>query len=65
MATTSGGGAQIGVMVKNTKSTNNGFGIRSLGPNVTVRVDGSSVIGNGTGLELHRSAARCLRSATT
>ena len=50
IATTSSGGAAIGVYVKNTKSVNNAFGIRSLGPNVTVRVDGSSVIGNGTGL---------------
>ena len=50
IATTPGGGAPIGVMVKNTKSVNNAFGIRSLGPNVTVRVDGSTVIGNGTGL---------------
>ena len=50
VATTSGGGAPIGVMVKNTKSLNNGFGIRSLGPNVTVRVSNSAVIGNVTGL---------------
>jgi len=50
VATTSAGGAPIGVYVKNTKSTNNTIGIRSIGPNVTVRVDGSSVTGNGTGL---------------
>jgi hypothetical protein len=50
IATTPGGGAPIGVMVKNTKSVNNAFGIRSLGTSVTVRVDGSSIIGNGTGL---------------
>ena len=31
-------------------SANNGFGIRSIGPNVTVRVDGSTIIGNGTGV---------------
>ena len=50
IAATSAGAAPIGVMIKNSKSANNAFGIRSLGPNVTVRVDGSSVIGNGTGL---------------
>jgi hypothetical protein len=50
IAVTPGGGAPIGVMVKNTRSANNQIGIRSLGPNVTVRVDGSTVIGNGTGL---------------
>jgi hypothetical protein len=50
IATTPSGGAPIGVMVKNTRSANNGFGIRSIGSSVTVRVDGSSVIGNGTGL---------------
>jgi hypothetical protein len=50
IATTPAGGAPIGVMVKNTRSANNGFGIRSLGSNVTVRVDGSTIVGNGTGL---------------
>jgi hypothetical protein len=50
VATTPPGGAPIGVMVTNTKSTNNGFGIRSIGPNVTVRVENSKVIGNGTGV---------------
>jgi hypothetical protein len=50
VATTSSGGAPIDVTVKNTKSTNNGFGIRSIGPKVTVRVDGSTIIGNGTGV---------------
>ena len=50
VATTSAGGAPIGVMVKNSKSTNNAIGIRSIGPNVTVRVDGSTITGNGTGL---------------
>ena len=38
IATTPGGGAPIGVMVNNTKSVNNAIGIRSIGPNVTVRV---------------------------
>jgi hypothetical protein len=57
VATTPSGGAPIGVYVKNTKSANNGFGIRSLGPNVTVRVDGSSVIGNVTGLSFSGGGA--------
>jgi len=50
VATTSAGGAPVGIMVKNSKSTNNGFGIRSIGASVTVRVSNSTVIGNGTGL---------------
>jgi hypothetical protein len=50
VATTSAGGAPIGVMVSNSAITNNGFGIRSIGPNVTVRVENSKVIGNGTGV---------------
>ncbi len=50
VATTSSRHAPVGLMVRNTKSTNNGYGIRSIGPNVTVRVDGSTVVGNGTGL---------------
>lgn len=50
VATTSGGHAPIGVMVRVTRSANNGFGIRSIGSNVTVRVEGSTVTGNGTGL---------------
>jgi hypothetical protein len=50
IATTPSGGAPIGVMVKNTKSVNNAFGIRSLGPNVTVRASNSTITGNGTGL---------------
>ena len=29
---------------------NNAFGIRSLGPNVTVRASNSTIAGNGTGL---------------
>jgi hypothetical protein len=50
IATTPSGGAPIGVMVTNSESVNNGFGIRSIGPNVTVRVENSKVIGNGTGV---------------
>ena len=39
IAVTPSGGAPIGVMVlTNTKSVNNNIGIRSIGPNVTVRV---------------------------
>ena len=50
LATSPAGGAPIGVAVTNTKTTNNAIGIRSIGSNVTVRVDNSSVIGNVTGL---------------
>jgi hypothetical protein len=50
IATTPSGGAPIGVMVTNSKSVNNNFGIRSLGPGVTVRVGDSTITGNGTGL---------------
>jgi hypothetical protein len=50
IATTSSGGAPIGITVTNTRSTNNGFGLRSFGTNVTVRADRSTIIGNGTGL---------------
>jgi hypothetical protein len=57
IATTPAGGAPIGVYVKNTRLANNGFGIRSIGSNVTVRVDASSVIGNGTGLTASSSGA--------
>jgi hypothetical protein len=57
LAVTPGGGAPIGVYVKNTKSVNNTFGIRSIGPNVTVRVDGSSVMGNSTGLSFSGGGA--------
>jgi hypothetical protein len=50
IATTPSGGAPIGIMVKNTKSVNNAFGIRSLGLNVTVRASNSTITGNGAGL---------------
>ena len=50
IAVTQSGGAAIGLMVTNTKSVNNAIGIRSIGPNVTVRVKNSDVMGNGTGL---------------
>jgi hypothetical protein len=50
IATTPGGGAPIGVTVKNTKWVNNNIGIRSVGTGVTVRVSDSTIIGNGTGL---------------
>jgi hypothetical protein len=36
---------------------NNAIGIRSIGPNVTVRVDGSSVMGNSTGLSFSSGSA--------
>jgi hypothetical protein len=57
IAVTPSGGAPIGVYVKNTKSVNNTFGIRSIGPNVTVRADGSAVIGNTTGLSFSSGGA--------
>ena len=57
IATTPSNGAPIGVMVTNTKSVNNAFGIRSLGPNVTVRVKNSDVIGNGAGLSFGSAGA--------
>jgi hypothetical protein len=56
IAVTPSGGAPIGVMVTNTKSVNNSFGIRSLGPNVTVRVGDSTMTGNGTGLSFSGGA---------
>ena len=57
VAVTPGGGAPIGLYLKNTKSVNNNIGIRSIGANVTVRLDGSSVIGNGTGLSFSGGGA--------
>jgi hypothetical protein len=50
VATTSAGHAPIGVLVSNSASTNNGYGIRAIGSNVTVRVADSDIAGNGTGL---------------
>ena len=57
IAVTPSGGAPIGVMVTNTKSVNNTFGIRSIGPNVTVRVKNSDIMGNGTGLSFSGGGA--------
>jgi hypothetical protein len=57
LAVTPSGGAPIGVMVKNTKSVNNAFGIRSIGPNVTVRASNSTIIGNTTGLSFSGGGA--------
>lgn len=50
VATTLSGHASVGVLVSNTATTNNAYGIRSIGPNVTVRVKDSEIAGNGTGL---------------
>jgi hypothetical protein len=47
---TTSGKAPIQVSVSNTASTNNGVGIRSIGPNVRVRVKNSEITGNTTGL---------------
>ncbi len=57
IAVTTAGQAPIGLMVERSRSVNNAFGIRALGPNVTVRVDGSTVIGNGTGLSFGSGGA--------
>jgi hypothetical protein len=50
VATTTAGHAPIGIFVSGSASVNNAYGIRSIGPNVTVRVKNSEVTGNGTGL---------------
>ena len=50
IAVTPSGGAPIGMLVTNSRSVNNNIGIRSIGPNVTVRVNSSDIAGNGTGL---------------
>lgn len=51
VATTSSGGAPIGVTVLNSASLNGqGFGVRSIGQGVTVRLDSTAIIGNVTGL---------------
>jgi hypothetical protein len=57
LATTPGGGSPIGVLVTNTKSVNNAFGIRSIGSNVTVRAEGSKIAGNGAGLSFSGGGA--------
>jgi hypothetical protein len=50
VATTPAGGAPIGLMVENTRSVSNNIGIRAIGPGATIRVDGSTVMHNGTGV---------------
>lgn len=50
VATTTAGHAPIGVFVSNTKSVNNAYGIRSIGPGVTARVKNSEIVGNNTGI---------------
>jgi hypothetical protein len=57
IAVTPSGGAPIGVLVTNSESVNNAIGIRSIGPNVTVRVKNSDIAGNGTGLSLSSGGA--------
>jgi hypothetical protein len=57
IAVTPSGRAPIGVMVTNSKSVNNNFGIRSLGPNATVRVGDSTITGNGTGMSFSGGGA--------
>lgn len=50
VATTVAGHAPIAVFVSGSASSNNVYGIRSIGPNVTVRVENSKIIGNGIGV---------------
>jgi hypothetical protein len=50
IAISASGKAPIGVLVTNSASINNQFGIRSIGPGVTVRTEASRIAGNGTGL---------------
>lgn len=50
VATSSSGGAPIGITVKNSRFANNSIGVRSLAPGTTVRLESSVVSGNGTGL---------------
>ncbi len=50
VATSSAGHTPIGVFVSGSALSNNGYGVRSIGPNVTVRVDSSTVTGNNTGV---------------
>jgi hypothetical protein len=57
VATTPSGGAPIGILITNTKSVNNQFGIRSMGSNVTVRVGDSTITGNVTGLSFSGGGA--------
>jgi hypothetical protein len=57
VATTPGGGAPIGVMVKNSRLANNNIGLHSVGPGVTVRASDSTIIGNSTGVSFSGGAA--------
>lgn len=57
IATTSAGNSPIGALLTNVVSANNGFGVRALGPNVTVRVESSKVAGNNTGITSSGGAA--------
>jgi hypothetical protein len=57
IATTPAGHAPIGVLITNTKSVYNAFGVRSVGPNVSVRLNNSDIAGNGTGLNFGSGGA--------
>ena len=57
VATTTPGGAPIGVMVRNTRSINNSFGARSIGAAATIRMDSSTVMHNSTGLAVSAGGA--------
>ncbi len=45
------------MLVTNTKSVNNAVGIRSIGPNVTVRVNNSDIAGNSASLSFGAGSA--------
>ena len=50
LAVTAGATAGIAIMMKDTQSVNNTIGVRAVGTNATVRIDGVTTTGNGTGL---------------
>jgi hypothetical protein len=50
LAVTPAGGPPVGMTVVNSRSTNNNYGLRSIGTNVTLRAERAAIIGNGIGL---------------
>lgn len=65
IAVTSSGHSPIGVTVIDSRSTNNPVGIHSVGPNVTLRVKNSEVIGNNNGLVTSAGAAMLSAGSNT
>jgi hypothetical protein len=57
VATTSAGKSPVGVFISNTRSTNNLYGVRSIGSNLTVRMRNSEIIGNSTGISASNGGA--------